>query len=178
MNESTFELKLQIGAPERKNAKEDRPVFKLGSSSKRIFFFPPLLDITMRKLTQSDDKSKIWYFLNWFLWLYVTEYFSALLDITMRKMTQSDDKSKKWHFINGFGYIKQDIFQRYSIAQWENDTKWQQIEIVLMSSMPWRQITTYNRAICHPPYCLKRPHNGFKKKSEGSFKTLWAITSV
>ena len=63
MNESTFELKLQIGAPERKNAK-DRPVFKLGSSSKRIFFFPPLLDITMRKLTQSDDKSKIWYFLN------------------------------------------------------------------------------------------------------------------
>ena len=124
----------------------------------------------MRKLTQSDDKSKIWYFLNWFIWLYVTEYFSALLDITMRKMTQSDDKSKKWHFINGFGYIKQDIFQRYSIAQWENDTKWRQIEIVLMSSMPWRQITTYNRAICHPPYCLKRPHNGFKKNLKDHLK--------
>ena len=33
------------------------------------------------------------------------------------KMTQSDNKSKKWHFINGFGYIKLDIFHRYSITQ-------------------------------------------------------------
>ena len=48
----------------------------------------------------------------------LTEYFSfSATRYHNEKMTQSENKSKKWHFINGFGYIKQDVFQRYLIAQ-------------------------------------------------------------